>query len=153
QKLLDNVELLVAARQRSGRSDLRLTANMTVFVANAREAAPLVALAHRLGIDAVILMHLNGGEAYNWVETKPDGWVFDYRANLPTAEPRHVRDCMDAAIAAAAALNYELIVDPRLQTLDASEEPAASIGRSLTATQEAAEQPVDEASPPVPKGP
>lgn len=153
QKLLDNVEHLVAARQRSGRGDLRLTANMTVFVANAHEAAPLVALAQRLGIDAVILMHLNGGEAYDWVETKPDGWIFNYRANLPTAEPRHVRDCMDAAIAAAAALNYELIVDPRLQTLDPVEEPAAPSAESFTATEDAPERPADEMSPPVPEGP
>src|SRR5215469_1775977 len=122
QKLLDNVKDLVAARRRSGRSDLRLTANMTVFAANAHEAAPLVALAHRLGIDAVILMHLNVGDAYAWTETKSDGWVFDYRANLPTAEPRHVRNCVDAAIAEAAALHYELILDPRLQTLDPGEE-------------------------------
>jgi MoaA/NifB/PqqE/SkfB family radical SAM enzyme len=90
---------------------------MTVFLANAHEAAPLVVLAHRLGIDAVMLMHLNGGEAYNWIETKPDGWVFDYRANLPTADPKHIRACLDEAVAAAAALNYELIVDPRLQAL------------------------------------
>ena len=150
QKLLDNTGQLVAARQRSGRSDLRLTANMTVFVANAHEAAPLVALAHRLGIDAVILMHLNGGDAYDWVETKPDGWVFDYRANLPTTEPQHVRKCMDAAIAAASALNYELIVDPRLQTLDPGEEGSAPNAEQLMAT---AEAPADAVPPPVPRGP
>lgn len=146
QKLLDNAEQLVAARQRSGRSDLRLTANMTMFVANAHEAAPLVALAHRLGIDAVMLMHLNGGDSYDWIETKPDGWVFDYRANLPTADPRHVRQCMDAAGAVAAELNYELIVDPRLQTLDPGEDGPAP-------AEEAEKPPADEAPPPIPRGP
>ena len=120
QKLLANVADLVEARRRCSRTDLRFDANMTVFQANAHEAAGLVELAHRLGLDAVMLMHLNSGDAYNWTENKSDGWVFDYRANLPSADPGHVRNCIDEAIQAAAALNLQLIVDPRLLALEAN---------------------------------
>jgi hypothetical protein len=98
-------------------------------------------------------MHLNGGDAYDWTETKSDGWVFDYRANLPTAAPRHVRNCVDAAVAEAAALHYELIVDPRLQTLDPGEEPAAPHAEPLTSTESALESAADEAPASAPKGP
>jgi radical SAM protein with 4Fe4S-binding SPASM domain len=117
QRLIRNVINLVEARRQSGRTDLRLSANMTVFQANVHEAPALVELAHGLGLDAVMLMHLNGGEAYNWTETKADGWTFDYRANLPDANPQYIRKWVDETMTAAAARDLELIVDPRLRAL------------------------------------
>lgn len=129
-RLLSNVRSLVAARARSGGKDLRLSANMTVFQANVHEAPALVTLAHELGLDAVLLMHLNGGDAYDWVETKhDDGWVFDYRANLPEADPQYVMGYIHEARRVAAALGLKLTVDSRFDVYGISvvETPAAQV--------------------------
>lgn len=116
--VINNVKNMVAARRESQRKDLKITANMTVFQANIHEAPALVELAHDLGVDGVILMHMNSGEAYDWVETKADGWVFDYRANLPEADPHHVLRHVNRAVARAEALGLEIIVDSRLRALE-----------------------------------
>lgn len=118
--VVNNVRNMVAARREHQRRDLKITANMTVFQANVHEAAALVELAHDLGVDGVMLMHMNSGEAYDWVETKADGWVFDYRANLPEADPGHVLHHIGLAVERGQALGLEVIVDTRLQALEAS---------------------------------
>jgi hypothetical protein len=109
---------------------------MTVFLANVHEAPALVALAHELGLDAVILMHLNGGDAYDWVETKPDdGWVLDYRANLPEADPKRVAGYIKEARRLATALEIKLTVDSRFDVYGISivETPAIPVSEPAEA--------------------
>lgn len=110
RRLKDNIAALVEARKRHKKS-LRIGLNMMVCRSNAHEAPSLVRLAHELGVEYVELMKLIDNQFYDWTERKPNGFVFDYQAELPEKSQTYIAPFIVRARTAATNLGVDLGVD------------------------------------------
>ncbi len=77
--------------------------NMTLMRSNIEELPDFIQLAERLGVDEIMLWHLNRwpDEAMARYVTKKDGWIFDYAQeglwNYPALSNRCIKDAVRLA--------------------------------------------------------
>lgn len=101
ETVLNNISGLLSARAHRARSKVKVCINMTLMKENLVEAADFVALAKKLGVDAVEFYQLYAfGDDPSWRVARDD-WLFVYPEQMvfryPDEARLHVRAARDAA--------------------------------------------------------
>ena len=113
ETVVANIERLTAGRRERGQAFPHVYINMTLMRANIEEVCEFVRLGARLGVEQVMLWHLNhwSDEQMARYTTERDGWTFDYAKeglwNYPTLSNRCIRE----AVALAEQLRVQLYLD------------------------------------------
>jgi hypothetical protein len=101
--VVGNIERLLESRRARGQAFPLVYMNMTLMRSNIEEIGDFIRLAERLGVDRVVLGHMNRlrDEAMAHYVIKKDGWTFDYAQeglwNYPTLSNRCIRDAVQLA--------------------------------------------------------
>jgi MoaA/NifB/PqqE/SkfB family radical SAM enzyme len=110
-RVLENIRYFIEERNRRGNKKPVVFINMTMMRENIEEAADFVTLGVELGVDKVLLWHLNAiAPERKWVVARGD-WVFDYHAQHLRNHPDLSNERIRAAIARANELGVHLILD------------------------------------------
>ncbi|KIZ39171.1 hypothetical protein OO17_21215 [Rhodopseudomonas palustris] len=110
EKVIRNVQALVAARAKCKNASLEIRMNMAVTRANISEVPLLVELAADLGVDTVEFRHLHENPIHAWKVEKPD-FIFDYNDALIENDPEECRLALNDAIRRAKRRNIRYILD------------------------------------------
>src|SRR5208282_4292253 len=111
--VVDNIERFLRARGERSQNFPRIGLNMTLMRTNIEEACDFVRLGARLGVDVLMLWHLNHYPETARADfvTERDGWTFDYCKeglwNFPELSDRCIRDASALANEAGMKLIYE----------------------------------------------
>jgi MoaA/NifB/PqqE/SkfB family radical SAM enzyme len=119
-KLLANVSALVQARNKAGRTDLKISINMTLMRANIEELPKFIRLAKQLGVDEVRFWRMNEGDNYerpDWIIDKDD-WRFAYSQESLKHYPNLVNAMVREAVRVAAELNMPPLQDEQKLYID-----------------------------------
>ncbi len=114
EKVTSNIKRLVDTRNERGQKHPRILMNMALNLATVHEAKEFVELGRRLGVDGVEFKHLHDNPLHNWVERKPSGFVFDYRAELLENDPERTSTELQAALDYAAEIGLHVNLDDGL---------------------------------------
>jgi sulfatase maturation enzyme AslB (radical SAM superfamily) len=101
--VVENIERLLAGRRARGNGFPHVHLNMTLMRSNIEELTDFIRLAERLGVDEIMLWHLNRwpDEAMARYVIRKDGWSFDYAQeglwNYPALSNRCIRDAVQLA--------------------------------------------------------
>lgn len=110
EKVIRNVQALVAERAKRKNANLEIRMNMAVTRANMSEVPLLVELAADLGVDTVEFRHLHENPIHAWKVEKPD-FIFDYNEALIENDPEECRLALNDAIRRAKRRNVRYILD------------------------------------------
>jgi MoaA/NifB/PqqE/SkfB family radical SAM enzyme len=111
--VIDNIERLIKGRQERGQLFPKVYLNMTLMRSNIEEVCDFVRLGARLGVELLMLGHLNrytDEQVADYV-TERDGWKFDYAReglwNFPALSNR----CLREAVTLSNELGVQLVLD------------------------------------------
>ncbi|WP_420132114.1 radical SAM/SPASM domain-containing protein [Rhodopseudomonas sp.] len=110
EKVIRNVQALVAERAKRKDAKLEIRMNMAVTRANITEVPLLSELAADLGVDTVEFRHLHENPLHAWRVEKPD-FVFDYNEALIENDPEECRAALNDAIRRAKRRGVRYILD------------------------------------------
>jgi len=108
-KVIHNIKRLISRRHAEGREKPAIFLNMTMMRENIEELEAFVELGHSLGVQGIVVWHMNAGEDYQ-ITTK-GGWTFDYKGQMLRNYPRLSNEKLRAAIALAERLGIRLRMD------------------------------------------
>jgi len=101
--VVGNIERLLTGRRARGQAFPLVYMNMTLMRSNIEEMGDFIRLAKRLGVDQIMLWHMNhwSNEAMARNVIQKDGWIFDYAQeglwNFPALSNRCIRDAVELA--------------------------------------------------------
>jgi MoaA/NifB/PqqE/SkfB family radical SAM enzyme len=110
EKVIRNIQALVAERAKRKDANLEIRMNMAVTRSNISEVPLLVELAADLGVDTVEFRHLHENPLHAWKVEKAD-FVFDYNEALIENDPEECRQALNDAIRRAKRRNVRYILD------------------------------------------